>query len=372
MNPISAQNWIAMSSLIDDAMELPLSERDEWLQRLTIERPEMATAVRAFLQAQAQLEAHDLLERGPHLRNVAELGDEVSDTFQEGDGIGPYSLLQPLGRGGMAVVWLAERTDASPARRVALKVPQLSVWRFDFAARFARERDILASLEHPNIARLYDAGLSTMDGPGNGRPYLAMEYVEGQGLTKYCDEHTLDIPARIQLFMQVLDAVQYAHARLVIHRDLKPSNILVADEGQVRLLDFGVAKLLEADRAAEPAPALEAAIATRAAFTPEYASPEQVRGAVLGTASDVYSLGVVLYELLCGQRPYRLRHATSAQLELAILDAESDAPSSRIDANGASRYGSTERKIRRQLRGDLDTIVAKTLKKQPVRRSVHH
>jgi serine/threonine-protein kinase len=197
----------------------------------------------------------------------------------------------------MAEVWLAERADGAFKREVALKLPMLSRLRKDLASRFARERDILAGLEHPNIARMYEAGVS-----GEGLPYLAMEYVHGEPLTTWCDRHQLGIRERLKLFLQVLDAVQYAHGHQVIHRDIKPSNILVTDSGQVRLLDFGVAKLL-----AREDEQTELTQLYGRALTPEYASPELVRGDGIEQASDVYSLGVVLYELLCGSRPYRLK-----------------------------------------------------------------
>jgi len=198
--------------------------------------------------------------------------------------IGPYRLVRPLGAGGMAEVWLARRADGSFEREVALKLPMLSRLRKDLASRFARERDILAGLEHPNIARMYDAGVSA-----ERLPYLAMEYVQGEPLTTSCDAHRLGIRERLKLFLQVLDAVQYAHGHHVIHRDIKPSNILVTDSGQVRLLDFGVAKLL-----AQEDDQTELTQLYGRALTQEYASPELVRGDTIDARADVYSSGVVL------------------------------------------------------------------------------
>jgi eukaryotic-like serine/threonine-protein kinase len=211
-----------------------------------------------------------------------------------GDLVGPYRLIRLLGEGGMADVWLAQRADGSIKREVALKLPRLRGDRQDLASRFARECDILAALEHPHIARLYDAGISP-----DGLPYLAMEYVRGEKLTTWCDEHRLGVPERLALVLQVLDAVQYAHAHQVIHRDIKPSNILVNEAGQVQLLDFGVAKLLAQDE--------QLTIAYGRAMTPEYASPELARGDPPEPGSDVYSLGVLLYELLTGCLPYRIK-----------------------------------------------------------------
>ena len=244
---------------------------------------------------------------------------------------------------------------------MALKLPMLGLRRSMLVERFARERDILGALVHPHIARLYDAGITD-----DGQPYMALEVVEGTSLGSYCDERRLGAAERLALAMQVLDAVQYAHTRLVIHRDLKPSNILVTEDGQVRLLDFGVAKLLAAEGGAERTQLTRLA---GQAFTPDYASPEQVRGDHLSTASDVYSLGVVLYELLCGQRPYKLKLSSSAaQLEQAILEAEARPPSSRVDAEAATARNTTVPKLRRALRGELDTIVLKALKKKPEER----
>ncbi len=357
---IPAQDWPAVSRLFDEALDLPEDERAAWLARLATEQPALAPAVQALLWANARRETGDFLERGPQF-SVAPADDRAT-ALEPGQPIGPYRLLRPLGQGGMAVVWLAERGDGSLDREVALKLPQQYTWRPGLAERFQRERDILARLEHPHIARLYDAGLSAPEGPGGGRPYLAMEYVQGSSLTAYCDERRLGVAARLALAEQVMAAVQYAHTRLVIHRDIKPANILVTQDGEVRLLDFGVAKLLQAEDGSERTELTQ--LAGRA-FTPDFASPEQVRGEALGTTSDVYSLGVVLYELLCGQRPYQLRYESAAQLEQAILDAEPAPPSSRADADGARARGTTADKLRRALRGELDTIVLKALKKRP-------
>jgi serine/threonine-protein kinase len=260
-----------------------------------------------------------------------------------GDEVGSYRLISELGRGGMGAVWLAERTDGQLKRQVALKLPHLA-WGGALAERLTRERDILASLEHAHIARLYDAGVDR-----EGRPYLAMEYVEGQPIDVYCRERALPLRGRIDLLLQVAAAVAHAHARLVVHRDLKPGNILVTADGQVQLLDFGIAKLMEGDRTEKT---FLTELAGRA-LTPDYASPEQIRGEPLGTASDVYSLGAVAYELLTDRRPYRLKRGTPAELEEAITS---------IDAPRASE-AAKEPALRRQLKGDLDAILNKALKK---------
>ncbi|MCX8115392.1 MAG: serine/threonine-protein kinase, partial [Burkholderiaceae bacterium] len=263
-----------------------------------------------------------------------------------GAAIGPYRLLRLLGAGGMGAVWLAERTDMLQGRQVALKLPRLLTGRGALAERLAREREILAALNHPNIARLYDAGLAA-----DGQPYLALEYVEGERIDAYCARKGLDVPARLRLFLQVARAVAHAHAQLVVHRDLKPANVLVTEAGEVKLLDFGIAKLLEDGRAQET----ELTQLAGRALTPEYAAPEQILGQPIGTAADAYSLGVLLFELLTGARPYQLKRDSRAALEEAIVAAEPARPSSIV----------ADAKLKKRLRGDLDTIVGKALKKSP-------
>jgi serine/threonine-protein kinase len=266
---------------------------------------------------------------------------------QAGERVGPYRLLHEIGRGGMGSVWLAERADGAFERRVALKLPRLT-WAPGLARRMGREREIGARLEHPHIARLYDAGVDEQ-----GRPFIAMEYIEGRPLDAWCRDQGLGVPARLRLFLQVVRAVAHAHGRLVIHRDLKPANILVDGEGQVHLLDFGIAKLLaEADGAADPT--LDAG----RLLTPRYASPEQVAGQALGVTSDVYSLGVLLYELLTGQLPHAPKRRTLGAIEEAILAGDAPPASQRApDARHA-----------RALRGDLDAILAMALRREPAER----
>ena len=236
--------------------------------------------------------------------------------------IGPWRLLRELGQGGMSVVWLAARADGHMERQVALKLPHAGPGHELLARRLLRERSILASLEHPHIARLYEVGMT--DG---GTPYLVMEHVQGDDLLAYADAHRLGITQRIPLFQQVLRAVQYAHGKLVLHRDLKPGNILVTAGGEVKLLDFGIAKLMAGEGLVRDETELTRAADRR--LTPSYASPEQLRGQTLGTASDVYSLGVILCELLCGQRPHASANGSAAQLEAAVLNDEPRAPSRR-------------------------------------------
>jgi tetratricopeptide (TPR) repeat protein len=342
-----AAHWPEINSLLNEALALPVPERAGWLDSLHLEHAELKDTLRELLAAHAAVETGDFLGTLPRI-GVAGSSDAATHEPTAGDVVGPYRLLSELGRGGMGAVWLADRADEQLKRPVALKLPR-AAWSSSFAERLVRERDILATLEHPHIARLYDAGVDAL-----GRPWLALEYVHGRPIDEYVKAEACDVRARIKLLVQVAQAVAYAHSRLVIHRDLKPNNILVDAQGQVRLLDFGIAKLVEGERTEETA-------LTRAAghvLTPEYASPEQVSGAPLMTSSDVYSLGVVAYELLAGCRPYRLKRGTLAELEEAI--AQADAP--------RASEAAADTPTRKVLRGDLDAILNKALKKRPEER----
>ena len=356
---VSPATWHTLSKLLDEALDLEPGERATWIEALETTQPELVPVLRKLLEAHASSETSDLLQQLPALDTRAVSAEAVAG-LGAGSRVGPYRLKNELGSGGMADVWLAERADGAFERDVALKIPRFSRLRRDLPERFARERDILARLEHPHIARFYDAGVTD-----DSLPYLAIEYVNGQPITQWCDERTLDVAARLDLFAQVLDAVQFAHASLVIHRDLKPSNILVTADGQVRLLDFGIAKLLsDADTARETR---LTQVAGRV-LTPDYASPEQIKGENLTTATDTYSLGVVLYELITGQLPYRLKLQSAAQLEEAIVAVDPARPSSAISAEAAEARATNERRLSRAVRGDLDTIVLKALAKEPARR----
>jgi serine/threonine protein kinase/Tfp pilus assembly protein PilF len=276
-----------------------------------------------------------------------------------GDFVGPYELVRLLGTGGMAEVWLARRADGAFKRDVALKLPLLTRRRNDLEQRFAHERDILASLEHPNIARFYDAGVDAV-----GLPYLSMEYVNGQALMKWCSRKALGIEERLTLFLQVLDAVKYAHEKHIIHRDLKPSNIFVTESGQVRLLDFGVAKMLQ-----EEGDETQLSRIYGQALTPDYASPESLSGDPVDARSDVYSLGVVLYELLTGTRPYRLSASASlAGLGQVITATDVKKPSTQLTPQGSASRAGNQIQLSRKLRGDLDALVLKALAKEPAER----
>ncbi|HEY2202056.1 MAG TPA: serine/threonine-protein kinase, partial [Solirubrobacteraceae bacterium] len=331
-----------MSRLLDEALPLDATSRRAWLERLSSEYSDIAPALwDALLPGQSRAAGSRSLGTLPKLPADGESGRSASRRLQAGARVGPYELIRPLGAGGMAEVWLAKRADGAFKRTVALKIPTLTLARSELEQRFARERDILASLEHPHIARLYDAGIDS-----DGQPYLAMEYVAGEPLTLWCDAHRLPVAARLQLCLQVLDALQYAHDKHVVHRDLKPSNILVTDSPQVQLLDFGVAKLLEEET---DQPQLTSVYGR--ALTPDYASPELLRGERLDARCDIYSFGVVLYELLTGTRPYQLKSAGSiGVLEQAIARVEVEKPSVRTEPQAGTLRATTQEGLARQLR----------------------
>jgi eukaryotic-like serine/threonine-protein kinase len=341
-----------VNALLEVALALEADERDAWLQTLPPAQQPFVPLLTSLL-ARASVET-DRFMQSPIGLALEGLGDFADEQDRAGDHVGPYRLIRELGAGGMATVWLAERSDGVLHRQVALKLPHEG-WTAGQAQRMARERDILGTLEHPRIARLYDAGVTA-----EGRPWMAMECVDGVAIDAYCKGHELDVHQRLRLFVQVIDAVAHAHARLIVHRDLKPSNILVTPQGEVRLLDFGVAKLLAAGPDASGL-SLDANITQRAGrvMTPDYASPEQIAGKPVTVATDLYSLGVVLYELLTGQRPYRLDRQSAAALEEAILAADVPLASARVPHDKA---------LQRRLRGDLDTILAKALQKDPAQR----
>jgi serine/threonine protein kinase/Tfp pilus assembly protein PilF len=347
----------SISRLLEEALPLDDAGRRRWLQALEPQYQELLPALREALLPEFRGPGAEsfltLLEQGTE----DERGGPAATGLQSGERVGPYELIRLLGAGGMAEVWLAKRADGVIKREVALKLPLLTRVRRDLEQRFARERDILAALEHPLIARLYDAGIDP-----EGLPYLSMEYVQGDLLTDWCDARRLNIRDRLRLFLQVLEAVQYAHDRHVIHRDLKPSNILVTKEGQARLLDFGVATLL-ADGESSQAPLTTV---YGQVLTPVFASPELIRGEVVDAKSDIYSLGVVLFEILTGDRPYRLNAGASrGMLEQAIAAAEVAKPSSMLTQQACVARGGTHDQLSRQLRGDLDLIVLKALAKEP-------
>ena len=333
--------WRRVSALFEQALDIDPSVREAWMAQCAGDT-ELEDALRQMIIADSGADSQEFLDT-PILTADPEL-IACAEVVEHGQ-FGPYRLLRLLGQGGMGEVHLAERADGVFEQRVALKlVPRPTP---GLIQRFGQERQILARMEHPNIARLLDGGIGD-----HGVPYFAMEYVEGLPITRYVADNRLDVAATLRLFLLVCDAVQYAHRNLVVHRDLKPSNIFVGTDGAPKLLDFGVAKVLSVTDA-DPAHT-----ATRV-FTPDYAAPEQMLGQPVTTATDVYSLGVVLYELLTGTKPYSFSRGTSPDQATERMDPS--APS-------ASRTAPIDAHRRRQLRGDLDRIVLTMLAREPERR----
>jgi len=343
---MDAAQWQRLSPMLDLLLDMNAPQRMQQLHLIRREDPALADEISALLA----LEDDTAGAWPPPLH-------EVQPALHEGARLGPYRLERLIGEGGMGMVWAAKRADSGYQRRVALKLLHPGVADHRLRLRFSRERDILARLEHPNIARLLDAGVGEQ-----GQPYLALEYVEGLSITDYCQQHALAIEARLVLFRQVCQAVSHAHANLIVHRDLKPTNILVTASGDTRLLDFGIAKLLDSPDGGGARTELRA-------FTLHYAAPEQVRGEPVTTRTDVYSLGVVLFELLAGTKPYRLQGDNPLAWEQAIVAAEPLRPSQALlqASVGADIRLDLHRQARR-LRGDLDRIVLKALTKKPEHR----
>jgi serine/threonine-protein kinase len=336
--PLDPERWQAVEPFLDRALAFPTDEaRSEWLAQLQAEQPDVADELRSLLSIHRAAAEDRFLEHAIELPG----GQAVP-----GQLVGAYKLVSPIGQGGMGSVWLAERSDGRFDRPAALKFLHVALAGRG-EARFKREGRILGRLTHPHIANLLDAGVSP-----DGRAYLVLEYVEGLHIDQYCDRHNLDVKARVRLFLDVLDAVAHAHANLIVHRDIKPSNVLISTTGQVKLLDFGIAKLLEdeGDTGEQTQLTREAGVA----LTPRFAAPEQVAGGTITTATDVYALGNLLYVLLTGTHPAAGSLGSPAELYRAVVDREPRRPS---DVVPGSR--------RAALRGDLDTIVLKSLKKDP-------
>jgi len=339
----SRSDWQQVLGLLDTALDLDPAQYAGWLQTLAPEQARLSSLLEGLLRVHAERRSDDFLS-APAIESLAAAAPPVRP-IEARSLVGPYRLLRELGQGGMATVWLAERADGLVERRIALKLPHAAWGVAALGERMARERRILASLTHPNIARLYDVGVAT-----DGRPFLALEYIDGQPIDSYAATRGLGVRDRVELIAQVARAIAHAHAQLVVHRDLKPSNILVDAQGRSHLLDFGSAKLVDPDLDAASGRA-DTLNAVRA-LTPDYASPEQIRGDPIGTASDIYSLGVVSFELLAGVRPYRL----DASLGAAAM-AEAMA---RLDIPAASKAARSDA-VRDALRGDLDAILERCL-----------
>ncbi|MFQ5638788.1 MAG: tetratricopeptide repeat protein [bacterium] len=367
------KRWHKIQTLFEKALAAPNEEREAFLIKACDGDRELYKEVLSLLEADAN--AHSLLD-GLALDAV----DFAQEFNLEGQRIGPYQIVREIGRGGMGAVFLAERAEGDFEQQVAVKLIKRGMDSEQILKRFKSERQILARLEHPNIARLLDGGISN-----EGLPYFAMEYLEGEPLSAYCDKHKLSVKQRLELFQTVCAAVHYAHRNLVVHRDLKPGNILVSEDGTVKLLDFGIAKVLASDDDNNCPPFRTLTQTGMHVMTPEYAAPEQVRGEPVTTATDVYALGVVLYELLTGQRPFHFTSQAPAEIEKVICTTEPEKPSTAVgkkkpatrqtrsesaigtDEISARRATQPER-LKRQLAGDLDNICLKALKKESERR----
>ena len=363
MLDLDRNRWEALSPLVDFALDLPPEARAAWLREQHRTNPTLAADLEALLDSEEEV------ERAGFLANGQQLGLPAPVSTREGQVLGPWMLERPLGEGGMGTVWLARRTDGRSAATAAIKFLRLSVAGPVGDARFRREGSVLARLAHPNIARLLDAGVTPV-----GQPYLVLEHVDGVPIDQWCDEQRLPVTSRLRLFEQVLAAVAHAHANFIVHRDLKPSNILVRPDGTAKLLDFGIAKLLEEE-------AQDRTLLTgthERLLTFDYAAPEQFRGDPVSAATDVYSLGVVLYRLLAGRHPTSTNCRTPGEHFQAVLTIEPPALSRAVTPGGVVTEGDVLRlsalrdtspaRLRRIFAGDLDDIIAKALRKHPQER----
>ncbi len=357
--------------IFQKASDLPLAARADYLNQACGADETLRAEVEALFARHHA--ASSFLEHDAQSLLVPMLAAEAQVSLV-GRQIGPFRLECELGRGGMGVVYLAQRNDGEFAQKVAIKLVHRGLGTEEMQRRFRRERQTLAALDHPHIARLFDGGVT------EDLPYFVMEYVEGRPIDEFCDAHHLNIRARLALFQKVCEAVKYAHQHLIVHRDLKPSNILVNEEGVPKLLDFGIAKLLQQDGTEEK---LGDTMTSQPLMTPHYASPEQARGAAISTVSDVYALGVILYELLTGHRPYQINSLSAREIERIICETEPEKPSAVVakiassnetdqapsmpESISTARADNVE-KLRHRLAGDLDSIVLKALRKEPEQR----
>ena len=354
----------AAMELVDRLLDVPDAERDALLARECNDDALRAEVMR-LLAADAEAGSFLSEPAGAKLPSaLTSLAPEPPRRASPGAMFGSFRLVSVLGKGGMGEVWIAERAGADFEQRVAVKLLHGGGGDGDAAAaaaRFRRERQILAKLSHPRIARLLDGGVTAA-----GQPWLAMELVDGLPLLDHCVEKQLDVDARLRLFMEICDAVQFAHRNVVVHRDLKPSNILVGANGEPKLLDFGIAKLLEGQDEEEVTALTRA---DERPMTPDYASPEQVRGEAITTACDVWALGVILHELLTGVRPFRGNGKSRGEVARAVLETSPTRPSSQIGVAGGDDKrrpsGMTPLALKRRLKGDLDAIVLKALRREP-------
>ncbi|MDA0874271.1 MAG: serine/threonine-protein kinase, partial [Bacteroidetes bacterium] len=377
MKHIDPARWQRIEALFDEALERDAQDRAAWVREQAGDDAELAQQVLDMLKASGEaatfLESTSRNDLEDALARMASVVEEENPEGSDPERAGPYRLIRKLGRGGMGQVYLGVRDDEAYKRYVAVKVIRRGMDTEDILKRFRVERRILASLNHPGIAQLLDGG-STDEGVS----YFVMEYVDGDSITKYCDEHRLSLQERLRLFQKVCAAVHYAHQNLIVHRDLKPSNILVTRDGEVKLLDFGIAKFLNPDLTGYTLPMTRD---EQRVMTPEYASPEQVRGNSFTTASDVYQLGVLLYELLTGHRPFTFQTRVQGEIEKIILEQAPEKPSTMVSkvvdakevAALTAEQVSQQRRtplanLRKQLAGDLDRIVLMALRKEQDRR----
>ena len=366
---VDAGQWQRLSALLDELLDLDLPLRTARLAELHVQEPALASELASLIESSTRAEEAQFL--AGHMPAPAGFSGAGTATLS-GERIGAYLIDAPLGQGGTGAVWRARRSDGRFEGEVAFKLLHLSLVGRTGARRFEREGAILARLSHPNIARLLDAGVTAA-----GQPYLVLELVEGERIDRHCDSRKLGVGARVELFRRVLEAVSHAHRHLVIHRDIKPNNILVGREDDVKLLDFGIAKLLQ--ESADEGAAMDLTRDGGQALTPDYAAPEQLRGEPVTTATDVYSLGVLLHQLLTGQHPTIAEQSTPAEVVRATLDIDPTRLSSAVTDGGAMADGpalqriaadrdTSPARLRRQLGGDLENIVAKALRKVPAER----
>ncbi len=359
---MSPEKYERLKRLFNEALDIETAKREDWLGE--IEDEELRSELTLLLRGDKH--SGETFEGSPF--------SAIGAGFKAGQTIGNYKLIKEIGRGGMGSVYLAEREDLK-GRQVAIKIVRSELDSTELLRRFQTEREILAGLEHPNIAALYDSG--TTD---SGLPYFVMEYVEGEDIADYCDRKNVSLNDRITLFRKACAAVQYAHSRLIVHRDLKPSNILVTKDGEPKLLDFGIAKFTSNESTDKPGTATALGM-----MTPSYASPEQLRGETVGTATDIYSLGVILFELLTGSLPYNITGKRIDEIVRAVCETEPERPSSVVSGSFGPNARTAKEKPRetnekashsrhsaaassKMLRGDIDNILLKALRKEPERR----
>lgn len=352
---MTPENWQKIKSIFNSALELPKNERRDFIEKESADEESVKNEVFDLLNSHEEDE--DFIENNCYTTVKHIVIDEKPNFI--GETIGRYQIESKIGSGGMGTVYLGKRIDGEFEQKVAVKLIKLGLDSEDTIFRFRHERQILAGLSHPNIAHLIDGGVTK-----TGLPYLIMDYVEGLSLKDYCDAHKLSLKARLKLFIRICSAISYAHQNLVIHRDIKPSNILITPDGLPKLLDFGIAKLIESEENEQNG----GQTLTTRAMTPEYASPEQILGKSVSTTTDIYSLGVVLYELLTGHRPFLFRKKIAGEISKTITETLPPKPSFLCKTKGLNISVENPLAAVRNLQGDLDNIVLMAIRKEPERR----